>query len=90
MSELTRARKNKMAYAEIKFDNNSLVDGKDKHEFTRSFGKFERRISLTADESALLHTRVEAAIDEIYAKKKAEGRRRVGDNSTIMLEAPKT
>jgi len=86
MSEKTHAKRNKLSYLEIKFDNQGVENAKE-FEFTRSYGKHERRIALSAAEAALLHARTEAAIQEIYNLRRTDGRHPSG-SSTISIEAP--
>lgn len=84
MTERSYAKKNKLSYVEIKFDNNALGPDGEAHEFTRTFGKFERKIGITAVEAQLFHDRIEAAISEIYNLRRAEGRLQ---DSTIAMES---
>jgi hypothetical protein len=92
MTERSYAKKNKLSYVEIKFDNNALGPDGEAHEFTRTFGKYERRVAITAAEAQLFHDRIEAVISEIYNLRRAEGRlptkaERNPEDSTVAMES---
>jgi hypothetical protein len=93
MTERSYAKKNKLSYLEIKFDNNALGPDGEEHDFPRVFGKYERRVALSAKEAQIMFNRIEAAFAQLHALRRSEGRvptkdERDPSDSTISMEAP--